>query len=115
MNKWINKFKKLKIKEMITYGIILKVISFIIFTLIMSGCKSFDKIVIGDIQEVKVNGIAGQTVYLEFRVPIENISKLNVKISDIDLKVNINGTYIGKVSNIEKIKISKKSSDIYLF
>ncbi|MBN2520876.1 MAG: DUF3244 domain-containing protein [Bacteroidales bacterium] len=113
MNKLIEKIKDLDYKEYLTYGLLLKVMSFIIFTSFFSGCKSFDKINIGEIQEVKVNGIAGQTVYLEFKVPIENVSKLNIKITDVDMRVEINDTYIGQVSNIEKIKISKKSNEVY--
>ena len=113
MNKMFGKGRVLNYSKIVATGIMIKIISFFIIASGFSGCKSFDKIAIGDIQEVSVNGIAGQTVYLEFKIPIENISRLNVKITEVNLKVNINGTYIGKVTNVDKIKIEKKSNEVY--
>lgn len=112
----IKKFRTIKkkdYKKFIVFGIVLKIVSFILFSSILSGCNSFDKVQIGEIQEVKVNGITGQNIFLEFKVPIENLSKLNIKISEVNIKAKVNGTYIGKVSNIEKMKITKKSNNVY--
>ncbi len=109
----IRKIRKVNYAKLLVLGIVLKTVSFLFFSSMITGCKSFDKINIGDIQEVKVDGIAGQTVFLEFKVPIENVSSLNVRITEVDLNVKVNGTFLGKVTNIEKVKIIRKSNEIY--
>ena len=107
------KIRRINYAKLLAAGVILKLASFIFFSSLISGCKSFDKINVGDIQEVKIEGIAGQNVFLEFKVPIENVSGLNVKIHEVDLNVKVNNTYLGKVTNIEKLKIIKKSNEVY--
>jgi len=107
------KIRGINYAKLLAAGVILKLASFIFFSSLISGCKSFDKINVGDIQEVKIEGIAGQNVFLEFKIPIENVSALNVKINEVNLNVKVNDTYLGKVTNIEKLKIIKKSNEIY--
>ncbi|MFC2138629.1 hypothetical protein ACFLTE_10670 [Bacteroidota bacterium] len=107
------KIKGISYAKLFAAGIIFKLASFLLFSSLITGCKSFDKINVGDIQEVKVEGITGQNVFLEFKIPIENVSGLNVKINDVNLNVRVNDTYLGKVNNVEKIKIIKKSNEVY--
>lgn len=87
----------------------------IVFFIIICSCKSLDKIEIGDIQDVKINGIAGQTVFLEFSAPIKNNSGMNIKITGVNLDVKVDDVYIGKVNNLEIIKIGKKTQEVYTF
>ncbi|MBN2519833.1 MAG: hypothetical protein JXB17_04950 [Bacteroidales bacterium] len=86
-----------------------------ISVLVINACKLDEKIIIGDIQEVKIEGIAGQNVFLNFTVPVENNSGMSIKITQVDLDVKVDDVFLGKVSNLENIKIEKKSQNTYTF
>ena len=61
-----------------------------------------------------MNGMVGDMIFLEVLTPVENRSKMNIKITSIDLDLNINEKYIGKLTNIDDIAIPKHSNEIYL-
>jgi len=72
-----------------------------------------EKIIIGDIKDIKLNGIVGDMIYIEVNTPIINKSNLNIKIINIDLNIQVNENSLGKLRNLDDITIPKHSDQNY--
>jgi LEA14-like dessication related protein len=87
---------------------------FIVLSLtLFSSCGDLERIEIGDPQEVKIQGFDGNYLKILAQIPINNPSAYNVKIQEIDLRVYLNGTYIGKLIVDEAIEIERKVNKNY--
>jgi LEA14-like dessication related protein len=72
-----------------------------------------EKVIIGDIKDIKLNGIVGDMIYIEVNTPIINKSNLNIKIINIDLNIQVNENSLGKLRNLDDITIPKHSDQNY--
>ena len=81
--------------------------------LLLSSCRSFKDISFGEIQGVELNSFAGNIAHLSLFVPVENPRGIGFRIQQMDLKLYYEGDYLGHVTNAEKIKIPRKSTDLY--
>lgn len=87
----------------------------VLLIVIFSSCSMMQEVQVGDVQEIKINQIRKGRLDLELYIPIENPGKLNLKITKIDLDLNLNGIELGNISNNEKVLINKMSNEIYMF
>ena len=85
----------------------------IIIVLFFSSCSGFSDVTVGDVQSVSVNGFEDNALAISLSVPVENPTMHRIKISELDAKVYLNGTYLGKVKLSEPFIIEKKTNRSY--
>ena len=85
----------------------------LVITTILVSCNMSEKVIIGDIKDIKLNGIVGDMIYIEVNTPIINKSNLNIKIINIDLNIQVNENSLGKLRNLDDITIPKHSDQNY--
>ncbi len=86
---------------------------FIIF-IFLGGCNNKQqKFEVGTIKDFQIYKINGKNVTLGLEIPVNNQRKLNVKITNINLKAELNDSYLGTVQNVDTIKIKRNSSNLY--
>lgn len=86
---------------------------YLIVGLVFSSCSGFSDISVGDIQSFNVDGFEGNSLVIRLSVPVKNPTVHRIKISDLDAKVFMNGTYLGKVKLSEPLIIEKKTNKSY--
>lgn len=80
---------------------------------LFSACGNIENIVIGDPEEVQVKGFEDNYLTVTAKIPVENPSIYTIKIEEIDVKVFLNGRYMGKLVVDDVIKIKRKESLTY--
>ena len=100
-----------KMKRFLNFRFVL--IGIIVISLI--SCSGFESMVVGEVQEIKfthfIDGKMGFKVY----IPIVNPSGMNLKVTDVNLKITLNNIPVGKIMNYDKVLIKKRSEDVYAF
>jgi LEA14-like dessication related protein len=97
-----------KMKQFKTYILIL-----IILVPFISSCGGFENIKIGEPESLEVKGFEGNYLNVNVRVPIDNPTSHRVKIQEIDMKVFLNGRYIGKLYVDEDVIIKAGKNKMY--
>ena len=87
----------------------------VLLIMTLGSCSMMQEIQVGDVQEIKINQIRKGGLDLELYIPIENPGKQNLKLTKMDLDLNLNGIELGNISNNEKVLIKKMSDEIYMF
>ncbi len=88
---------------------------FISTLLIGSACSGYKDLVVGDVKEVRFSTFEKGKLGLEVDIPVENPSKMNFKISEVDILILLNEMLVGNITNIQKVLIEKKSDKVYTF
>lgn len=88
---------------------------FISTLLIGSACSGYKELVVGDVKEVRFSTFENGKLGLEVDIPVQNLSKMNFKISEVDILILLNEMPVGNITNIQKILIEKKSDKVYTF
>jgi len=101
---------RLKIMKKVIAG---KFLILFIFPLLISCGSNFEDIKIGDPESVQVIGFEGNYLKMNVRLPVENPTSHKIRIQEIDLKVFLNGRYIGKLLVDEAIVIKPKRQHTY--
>ncbi|MCG8699230.1 MAG: LEA type 2 family protein [Bacteroidales bacterium] len=86
----------------------------VIVSILITSCASFEDIKIGDIQNLKVNGIEDNVIKIDVEVPVDNPTLFSFKITSVDIRTTVNGKYIGKLSLNEPIKVKSRRNENYL-
>ncbi len=81
--------------------------------LLLTACAELENIEIGDPDQVKIHGFEDNYLKLDVGIPVNNPSFYNIKITDIDMRVYLNGSYIGKLIVDESVVIKRKKEQIY--
>ena len=94
-----------------------KVICFLLTCTLLAGtgCSGYKELVVGDVKAVRFSTFEKGKLGLEVDIPVENPSKMNFKISDVDILILLNEMPIGNITNIQKVLIEKKSDRVYTF
>ena len=79
----------------------------------LTSCGDLEKIEIGDPREVKIRGFEDNYLNVFVGIPVNNPSFYKIKITDIDVRVYVNGSYIGKLMVDETVVVKRKESRIY--
>ncbi len=80
---------------------------------LFGGCKSFNHVRIGDIQGLSIYEVSTRYVRFNLEVPIVNPKRIAFRIVDMDLKLKFDDKYLGKVTNLDTIKVPGKSDELY--
>ncbi len=80
---------------------------------LLTACAELENIEIGDPEQVKIQGFEDNYLKLFVGIPVNNPSFYNIKITDIDMRVYLNGTYIGKLIVDESVVIKRKKNQLY--
>jgi LEA14-like dessication related protein len=86
---------------------------FLVLLPLVISCGSFDDIVIGEPNEVKVRGFEENFLVVDVALPVSNPTLYPITLKDIDMRVYLNDKYIGKLMLDDKVKIKPKSSEVY--
>ncbi len=90
------------------------------FLLILSGllfitaCTDY-YLTVGDAKEVRFKYFNDGKLGLEIDLPIRNDGNMNFKVKEVDLDIKLNSFPAGKVVNVEKVTIRKKTEQVYTF
>lgn len=82
---------------------------------LLSSCSVYKQVDIGGVNNVDFKGMVDNKVSLKLNVSVENPNSYKLKITEMDLDVTLNGSYLGKMKNSEEIIIPKKSNDVQIF
>lgn len=90
--------------------------AFLAIVLALSSCGGkVSEIQLGEVHDVKILGFEENSLLLEVSMPIHNPSMHKIKVSEVDLKTYLNGTYIGRMQVDDQIVIKrKKNSNVTL-
>ncbi len=90
-----------------------KLPALLLLLILVGSCGNFENIEMGKPDEVKVKGFEDKYLLINVRVPVNNPTIHRIKITDMDLKVYLNGNYLGKLVVDEKIVIKGKERKVY--
>jgi len=91
------------------WGCFVLAISFITLT----GCSAIKEVIIGNASKVELKGMYNNVVTFDLTLPIENPNNFRVKVKVKDLKVMLANNEIGKVKQMDKFVIARKSKKEY--
>lgn len=91
----------------------MKALLLLLVVLLVSSCGNVEEIEIGDPQGVKINGFEDNHLSISAEIPIKNPSMYSFKIKEMDVKVFLNGTYMGKLIVDDVIKVKRKADMVY--
>lgn len=94
---------------------IINITSLVLIVIVLSSCKVYKTVDIGDVNNVDFKGLVDNRVRLDMKIPISNPNVYKIKIKSMDLDLKINGNYIGKMTIVDEIVIPPKSEDIQDF
>ncbi|MDX9695658.1 MAG: LEA type 2 family protein [Bacteroidales bacterium] len=81
-------------------------VSFALIVLITS-CNIYKTVDVGDVNDVKFRGMAGNKLSLDLKVPISNPNNFKLKIKSLDFDISVNDRFIGKMKNDTLIIVPK--------
>ena len=88
-------------------------ILFISLFITLSGCKSYQSIIVEEPQNVKINSANLNNMNLTLQLPIKNPNFYPIKVKRIYADVYLNQNAVGKITNKEKLKIPGNSDEIH--
>lgn len=81
--------------------------------LLFSSCIELEEVNVVSIGKVKLETIDGTMATVNVDVELENANFFGIKIKPSVLDIYVEEEYIGKVYLLEKVKIKKKSTQVY--
>ena len=81
--------------------------------LIITSCKGVDEITFTGIDNVILQGLENNKVKFSADVGIHNPSSANFRISEVNLKTSIDGSFIGTLTTNDAVKIKAKTDSAY--
>src|SRR6056297_1741908 len=90
------------------------IIIFLLFPF-LSSCLTKESVEIGDIQELQIDAVERNTVYMRISLPIENPNKYKISIEEIHLDFSLDDDHLGTLSSNKKIEIPAQSKELHQF
>ncbi|MBN1118102.1 MAG: LEA type 2 family protein [Bacteroidales bacterium] len=85
----------------------------IILLPLVSSCGNVEEIVIGEPKEVKVHGFEDNYLVIDVALPVDNPTLHKISIREMDVRVSLNGRYLGKLIVDERLVLKPKSNTVY--
>ncbi len=82
---------------------------YLLFIVLFASCGNFSKIIVGEVKDFTVNGFEDNALLASVSIPVDNPTNHKITITNIDLKVYMNGQYLGKVNIVKPIVLPSKS------
>jgi len=89
------------------------ILYFLVLSLTISSCTGLSEISISDIKNIEIKGFEENSFLLAATLMVDNPTMHQIRITDINTKVYINGQYIGKVTTDDNIVFNARSSRDY--
>lgn len=88
-----------------------------VFLLILSlsSCLQYKEVQVVKITDVGIKNVSTKGIEIGVAMQIKNPNKYDISIVDSDLTIFLKGKKMGTANIKEKIKLKKKSNDIYRF
>lgn len=80
--------------------------------LMLAGC-TYEDVVLHDIAHVRVDRFDGSTLAVTVQAVIENPNNFRVHVSDPDIDIHLNGTYLGKAALAHKVTLLPRTTATY--
>ncbi len=88
-------------------------LAYLLLPLLFIGCKGVDDISFTGIDNVVFRGIEDNKLLFSADVGIFNPSNVSFRVSEVDLKTSIDGTYLGTLTSDQPLKIKAKVDSAY--
>lgn len=85
----------------------------ILMALLVTSCFEVKPIEFGKIKGVNVQSVANGVANIELEVSLINPNAFQVAITDAEVAIELNGTKMGTIDGLEKIKLPANSSNTY--
>lgn len=92
---------------------LVRIASFLFIVVLFSSCGNFEKIEIGEPGNFNIKGFEDNYLLVNVDVPVSNPTMYRIKIKEIDVRVFLNGRYIGKLFIDEEVVIKGKENRNY--
>jgi LEA14-like dessication related protein len=89
------------------------VVLIIAISFVFTACTSLEEVKVGDIKEVKIENMNSQSLNIALKVTIDNPNRASITLTNADLTVNNGTTVMGKIKQIDDLKIEGKSKKEY--
>ena len=89
------------------------VLFFSTLVLLFSSCGSFSDVVISDPADFKIKGFEDNMLAVSIALPAENPTAYKITVLEIESKVFLNETYLGKIVTTERVVLPPHSKDTY--
>lgn len=86
-----------------------------LFIFLLGSCRGVKEVEIGEIQDVRLRGIKNNVLLAEAKIPVKNPGIYKIKVKEVNLRITVNGRYLGRIISDEEIVIPANSDDIYTF
>ncbi len=87
-----------------------KIAPVILLIFLFASCGNFENIEFGDPQDFKVKGFEDNFLMVNVNVPVKNPTIYRINLKEIDVRVFLNGKYIGKLLIDDNVIIKGKES-----
>lgn len=81
--------------------------------LLLLSCKGVEDIEFTGIDHFTLTGIEKNTVTFTAGVGVHNPSTVSFRISEVNLKTSIDGSFLGTLSTPEKVKVIARTDSVY--
>jgi hypothetical protein len=81
--------------------------------LLMAGCKGVEDIAMTGISGVEFKGMENNTLRFSVVVGVSNPSSVGFRVSEVNLKTQVDGNYLGTLTTTDKIRIPARSDTSY--
>jgi LEA14-like dessication related protein len=82
--------------------------------ILLSSCRGIQDIQITGADRFEMKGMENNRLSFSANIGINNPSSVGFKISEVNLKTSVDGSYIGTVTTNEPVKIPARSDSTYL-
>jgi LEA14-like dessication related protein len=79
----------------------------------LSSCKGIEDIQFTGADDFELKGMENNKVIFSASISISNPSSLNFKVSEVNLKTSVDGSFIGILTSNEIVKIAARSDSSY--
>lgn len=81
--------------------------------ILLSSCKGVEDIQLTGADGFVMKGMENNKILFSLDIGFKNPSSVGFKISEVNLKTSVDGSFIGTLSTVEKVKIPARSDTTY--
>ena len=86
---------------------------FILSLLLLAGCKGIEDITMTGISGVEFKGMENNAITFSALVGVSNPSSVGFRVSEVNLKTQVDGNFLGTLTTTNKIRIPAHSDTSY--
>jgi LEA14-like dessication related protein len=90
----------------------IKLLTLLIGIILLSSCKFYKDVNVYEVQDVRVKEFSHEMVRAEVDVKVDNPNWYKIKVKESQIKLSINGDYIGIMELDSSLVVPKKSTSV---